>query len=253
MAEGFRLTRWLMGLTSKITRDDRRSDYAAPGNGDCLGCSPRFAFFTYLARVNGWSVATNRRPLSVFAAVCLMGLWLAGCGGKPFDVKPQVSLPAIADAPLGEMQGIRIQAAAVRDEDYLISTYDANLILAGILPLNVAITNGTSQPLDLHQARFEVRTMDGHSYKSAEVQRAFKRLIKYYQISTYSKPAYKKSQEDFSTYALDTTKPLAMGESRQGMLFFIVPDGVAQASGLKLIGRRLEAANSKSVIELQLK
>lgn len=242
-----------MGLASKMTRDDIQSDHdAAPGNRDRLCDSPRLAFLTLLARINRWPLSTIRHPLSAFVAICLMVLWLAGCGGKPFDVKPRVSLPAIAEAPFGETQGIRIQAVAVRDEDFLISTFDANLILAGILPLNVAITNGTSQPLDLHQARFEVRTVDGHSYKSAEVQRAFKRLIKYYQISTYSKPAYKESQEDFSTYALDTTKPLAMGESRQGMLFFIVPDGVAQASGLKLIGRRLDAANSKSAVEIQL-
>ena len=74
----------------------------------------------------------------------------------------------------------------------------------------------------------------------------------YYEISTYSKPAYKKSLEDFAAYALDAARPLAMGESRQGMLFFIVPDGVVQASGLKLIGARLDALESRSTVELQL-
>jgi hypothetical protein len=192
-------------------------------------------------------------PSIAFATICLVLILLAGCGGKPFNVKTEVALPAIADAPRGESQGIRMQAAAVRDEDFLVSTFDANLILAGVLPLDVSITNGTSQPLDLRRARFVVRAPDGHSYKAVEAQRAFKRLVKYYQISTYSKPAYKESREDFAAYALDTAKPLAMGESRRGMLFFIVPDGVAQAAGLKLIGTRLDAANSKSAIELQLK
>jgi len=190
--------------------------------------------------------------MSLLATVCLIAILLAGCGGKPFNVKPQVALPAIADAPRGDWQGIRIQAATVRDEDFLITTFDANLILAGILPVNVVITNQTAQPLDLHEARFEVRTSDGHSFKAAETRRAFKRLIKYYEISTYSKPAYKQSQADFASYVLDTTKPFAIGESRQGMLFFIVPDIVAQASGLKLIGARLDAARSKSAVELQL-
>jgi hypothetical protein len=192
------------------------------------------------------------RQRGAFAAICLMFILLAGCGGKPFDVKTQVALPPLTDAPVGESQGIRLQAAAVRDEDFLLETFDANLILAGILPVNVTITNRTAQPLDLHKARFEVRAIDGHSYKAAEVKPAFKRLIKYYEISTYSKPAYKKSQEDFAAYALDTTSPLAMGESRQGMLFFIVPGGVAQASGLKLIGARLDANESRSAVELQL-
>jgi hypothetical protein len=193
----------------------------------------------------------NPQPVA-FAAVCLIAVLLTGCNDRPFDVKTSVHLPATADAPVGESQGIRMQAAAVRDEDFLVETFDANLILAGILPVNVTVTNRTGQPLDLRKARFEVRALDGHSYKASEAKRAFKRLIKYYEISTYSPPAYKQSQEDFAAYALDVTRPLAIGESRQGMLFFIVPDGVAQASGLKLIGARLDANEPGSAIELQL-
>jgi hypothetical protein len=205
--------------------------------------------FVYL---RGLSPVVNQHSSIAFLTFCLPLVMLTGCGGKPFNVKTQVALPAITDAPVGELQGIRMQAAAVRDEDFLIATFDANLILAGILPVNVTITNRTAQPIDLRKARFEVRAIDGHSYKAAEAKRAFKRLIKYYEISTYSKPAYKESQEDFAAYALDTIRPLAMGESRQGMLFFIVPDGMAQASGFKLIGARLDANESRSAVELQL-
>ena len=97
-----------------------------------------------------------------------------------------------------------------------------------------------------------MRAADGKAYKAGEVKRVFKRLISFYQISTYSKPAYKKTQEDFASYALDTTKPLAMGESRHGMVFFIVPDLVVQAMGLKLVGVRLDATQPKNTIELPL-
>ena len=185
-------------------------------------------------------------------AGCLTLLVLAGCGGKPFNVKTEVVLPAIAGAPAVESPAVRVQAAAVRDEDYLLSTFDANLILAGLLPVNVTITNRAAQPLDLRKARFQVRAPDGHTYKAADANRAFKRLIQYYEISTYSKDAYKQSREDFAAYALDVTGPLAMGESRQGMLFFILPDRAIRVTGLKLIGVRLDASESKSAVELQL-
>ncbi len=204
------------------------------------------------ARRRGRFAAMGRSPARVFAAACLAAALLAGCGGKPFNVKTQVALPAVAGAPVVESPAVRLQAAVVRDEDLLLETFDANLILAGVLPVNLTLTNRAAAPLDLRKARFEVRAPDGHSYKAAEAKGAFKRLIKYYEISTYSKPEYKKSQEDFATYALDTARPLAMGESRQGMLFFIVPDRVIQASGLKLIGVRLDAAQPKSAVELQL-
>lgn len=205
--------------------------------------------------------ATNRPPVqggrcasrpAVYAVIGLILILSAGCGSKPFDVKTEVTFPAIANAPVAETASLSLQAAAVRNEDLLLETFDANLILAGILPVSIKLTNRTAQPVDLRKSRFELRTMEGHSYKSAEANRAFKRLIKYYEISTYSKPAYKKSQEDFASYALDITSPLAMGESRQGMLFFILPDRLVQAAGLKLIGVRLDAVQSKNAVELTL-
>lgn len=212
----------------------------------------RFCLSSFAAYGRGRLLAVNWSPVIVFAAVCLIAMLLAGCSGKPFNVKTQVALPALATAPAAESPGLRLQAAIVRDEDLLLETFDANLILAGVLPVNLMITNRTAQPLDLRKARFAVRTADGHAYKAADAKRAFKRLIKYYEISTYSKPDYAQSQEDFASYALDINRPLAMGESRQGMLFFIVPDHVIQASGLKLMGVRLDAAQSKSAVELQL-
>jgi hypothetical protein len=192
------------------------------------------------------------RPARIIVVGCCALLLLAGCGGKPFNVKTEVALPAIANAPAAESPAVRVQAAAVRDEDYLVSTFDANLILAGVLPINMTITNRAAQPLDLRKARFELRAPDGHAYKAADANRAFKRLIQYYGISTYSKGAYKQSREDFAAYALDATRPLAMGESRQGMLFFILPDRAIQAAGLKLIGVRLDAGAPKEAVELQL-
>lgn len=179
-------------------------------------------------------------------------LLLAGCGSKPFDVKTAVKLPAITGAPVADSQSVRVQAAAVRDEDFLLSTFDANLILAGVLPVNVTVTNHGAEPLDLRKARFEVRTADGHSYKATDANRAYKRLVAYYGISTYSKGAYKESRDDFATYALDLSNPLAMGESRQGMVFFILPDRAIQATGLKLIGVRLGASGPTGTVELQL-
>jgi len=184
------------------------------------------------------------RPFIIFIL-----LLFAGCGSKPFNVKTEVKLPALAGVRVLETAAIRMQAAAVRDEDYLLSTFDANLILAGVLPVNVMMTNRGAQPLDLHKARFELRTADGHTYKAAEANRAYKRLVDYYGISSYSKGAYKESRGDFAAYALDLSKPFAMGESRQGMVFFILPDRAIQATGLKLIGVLLDASDT---VELEL-
>lgn len=178
-------------------------------------------------------------------------LSIAGCGGRPFNVKARVDPPPTGGtAARAESGGVSIQAEALRDEDYLNDTFDANLILAGILPVRLKATNQSREPVDLSKARFEVKTPGGRAYKSAEAKKAFKRLISYYGISTYSKAGYKESQETFGDYALDLSKPLGGGESREGLVFFIIPNAEAQSSGLRMIASRLDRKGAAVELEL---
>jgi hypothetical protein len=196
------------------------------------------------------------------ALVLLFASMITGCGGKPFNVRERPfkvkegadPAPAVFDAQ-AQYGLVTIQAEAVRDEDYLYDTFDANLILAGVLPIRVMIANAGQEPLDLKSARFEARAQAGRSFKPADAKRAFKRLISYYGISTYSKSGYKESQEDFLSHALDTNTPLAPGQSRQGLLFFLVPGEVAQSTGITLIANGLgpKQSGKDSSVELKLK
>jgi hypothetical protein len=190
------------------------------------------------------------------AAGLLAGLMAlsAACGGKPFNVKTEVDLPSTPDAARAEVNHMQLQAAAIRDEDYLVTIFDANLPLAGVLPVTVTLTNQSHEAIDLRKAQFEIRGPDGRTLKAADAGRVFKRLIAYYEISTYSKSGYKKSREDFAAYGLDLSKPLDAGQSRQGMVFFIAPERAAQPVSLTLIARRLDAKQPKlPAIELQLR
>jgi hypothetical protein len=195
----------------------------------------------------------------VFLIALIIAAHTTGCGGKPFNVKEKpfkvregANMPPPAFDAKAEIGAVTVQAEAVTDEDFLFDTFDANLILAGVLPIGMMITNSGQEPLDLSKARFEVRTQEGQSFKSADAKRAFKRLLSYYEISTYSKPGYKQSQEDFFSYSLDSAKPLAPGESREGLVFFLVPVEVAQGTGITLVVSRLESKNGPSV-ELKLR
>ena len=201
--------------------------------------------------------AAPRTVLTVF--VLLAAGVVAGCGGKPFEIRERpFKIKEGHEAPLtniarAKADQIEIEAEAIRDEDYLYETFNANLILAGVLPVRLELINHGSEPVDLSKARFEVKTTGGRAYKMADAKKAFKRLISYYEISTYSKPGYKKSQEDFASYSLDLSKPLDAGGSREGLAFFIVPDAVAQTSGLTVAASRLDRKQAKSsTVELTL-
>jgi hypothetical protein len=203
-------------------------------------------------RARTFENSRKARPLLAGYSLCFaVALAFAGCAGKPFEVKNRADLPpASASAATAQSNRISLQAEVIRDEDYLNDTFDANLILAGVLPVRLKVTNGGPEPVDLNKARFEVKAANGRAYKSAEAKKAFKRVVAYYEISTYSKPGYRESLEAFTAYALDLSKPLGPQESREGLVFFVVPDAVARASGLSMVADRLD--RNGAAVELNL-
>lgn len=174
-----------------------------------------------------------------------------GCG-KPFNVKTLPDLPPANYAARAASDHVSVQAQALTDEDFLYQIFDANLILAGILPVRVMLTNSGGEIVDLKNTQFEVHAAAGSSFKAMNERQAFKRLISYYEISTYNKAGFKESREAFSAFGLDTTTPLVAGQSRQGMVFFRVPAESARG-GLTLVISRLDSASSsRGKLELKL-
>ena len=189
------------------------------------------------------------------SAACLLWLSLvvvlAGCAGRPLDVKVRADLPSASPAATrAEAGGLSIEAEALRDEDYLNDTFDSNLMLAGVLPVRIKILNNGQEAADLSKSRFEIKALDGREYKQADTKKAFKRLISYYEISTYSKPGYKESQQRFDDYTIDLAKPVDAGQSREGLVFFIIPEPAIQSSGLRLIASRLGGKSAAAELRL---
>jgi len=175
---------------------------------------------------------------------------LIGCG-KPFNVK-QPNLPPASYSGKASVANVDVRAQAITDEDFLYDSFDANLIAAGVLPVRVMLTNSANQDVDLQKARFEIRPPQGRAAAAVDARQAFKRLISYYEIKAYSKSGYKKSLEAFSSYALDLKSPLAAGQSRQGLVFFLTTSESARAVGLTMLITRLSSRESRDAIELKL-
>ena len=177
---------------------------------------------------------------------------LCACGGKPFNVRPRPSLPESAYQARGEAEGLTIQAEALTDEDLLYETFDANLILAGILPVRIKMINSRADEFSVKKARFEIRSPGGAAYRAVDPRKAYKQLVSYYGITVYRKDAYRQSQQDFASYALDTAKTLSSGETREGILFFVVPGELAVGGNFTLLASALGPNRSKAVVELKL-
>lgn len=190
------------------------------------------------------------RSGAVVSALCVVFAVMCGCG-KPFNVKTSTSLPPANYAAGSTSDSVGIQAQAIRDEDFLYETFDANLIAAGILPVRVMVSNSSGQVIDLEKTRFEIRQPNGRGLKAVDARRAFKKLVSYYEITLYNKAGYKESLGTFSEYAFAVKTPLEPGQSRQGLLFFLAPGNAAREAGLTLVVSRL-GSESRTPVELKL-
>lgn len=175
---------------------------------------------------------------------------MSACG-KPFNVKPRTELPRAEYTATTTIDQIAVHAKPITDENLLYETFDANLILAGVLPVRVMLTNSAQETLNLAKARFAIRAGNaGRAFKSVAARQAFKRVISYYEISTYNKAGFKESLDDFSAYALDTDRPLNGRESREGLLFFLVGGDVIRDAGLVLEISKLSAKQETVQVKL---
>ena len=189
--------------------------------------------------------------LAVASTALVLAAVFGGCG-RPFNVKTQPGLPPARYAAEATVDAVRVQAQAITDEDFLYDTFDANLIAAGVFPVRVMLTNSGDENIDLRRARFEVRA-GGRSFKSANAKKGFKQLISYYGISAYSKAGYRESLEAFSAYALDVATPLAGRQTRQGLVFVLMPQDAARAPGLTLVISKLSEKQSNDHDSVTLK
>lgn len=196
--------------------------------------------------------SSSKRLLRLKAGGALLLLAAAQLGcGRPFNVNTQPSEQPARYASKATVGGLAVEAQAVTDEDFLYDTFDANLIMAGVLPVRVMLTNSGGEAVDLKRARFEIEA-SGKRFKAVDARKAFKRLISYYGISVYSKAGYAESLEAFSNFALDAKTPLVAGQSRHGLVFFRTPSETARQTGLTMTIGKLNSKGSDAGVSLKL-
>ena len=203
----------------------------------------------------GSKVTVRTRTLSFKLATKLATVSLlvaASACGKPFNIKPRGEVKTAEYAAAAEPATILIEGIALTDEDFLYDTFNANLLLAGVLPVRVRMTNNSDAEVRLRRERFELRA-GRRTLKSIEADRAFKRLLSFYGVSIYNRVGYKQSREALRSYELDFGKTVRPGSTCDGVIFFESRPQVETNSALVLVAKGLGGSDSKSLLELKLK
>jgi hypothetical protein len=163
-------------------------------------------------------------------------LFAAACGGSLYKVKPVVQAPIPEGAAGAAVGGVRLRAVPLLSDEEVQELFEANLLLAGVLPVRVEIGNQTQAPIDLKKSRFALRDAQERGWKTLAPKQAIARILDYYAVYAYNPSSRKKFEEDFRSHALATETPLAAGEQRSGLIFFQTPkkEPVASPRGLVL-------------------
>ena len=176
--------------------------------------------------------------------ICAPVLLLASaCGGSLYKVKPVVELPPMT----GELKsasggGVNVVVAPLLTDEDTQDLFEANLPLAGVLPVRLELDYESGVPVEIKKARFRLHDGAGKEWKLLKPKEAISRILKANGVYAYNPNSRKQFEVEFVEYALDVKTPLSPTDRRRsGFLFFQTPDKapVASPRGLTLVVERL--------------
>lgn len=175
----------------------------------------------------------NCRTLICAIIITILALFVA-CGGKLYDVAPLPGRPPVLTA--GDPDGLRIGARAI-DSDGAFEAFSANLPLAGVLAVEVDLSNNSAAPVRMNKLKFELSGGSGETFKRISSKKALSRVMDYYGVSFYRKDARARTREDYNAVELKTDGELNPREERRGYVFFQVPAEIPAPLVLSVKGR----------------
>ncbi|MEP6635480.1 MAG: hypothetical protein ABJB97_02050 [Acidobacteriota bacterium] len=181
--------------------------------------------------------------LLIFAAAVLL---TTSCGGALFKVKPVIELPPLSGAVKSASGGgVTVRVAPLLSDEDSQDLFEANLPLAGLLPLRIELDYESGVPIELKRARWRLHDGAGKEWKLISPKAAISLVLKANEIYAYNPSSRKQFEKEFGAYALDSKTPLSPSDGkRQGFLFFQTPDkgAVTGPHGLVLSVERLPQA-----------
>ncbi|MGH9856003.1 MAG: hypothetical protein ACREBD_39715 [Blastocatellia bacterium] len=170
---------------------------------------------------------------------------LAACGGRLYKVAP---LPASAPPGISTSNagGLNIGAVAL-DGERSYERFEANLPLAGVVAVDVRMTNRSDVTIRSASLRFDLRDAAGAMLKRLAPKKALGSVMKYYGNSFYAKAAYRRTLEDYESVALKQESEIEPGGELRGIVFFQTKRETQSVDGLIL-----SVAGLSAPVNLQL-
>ncbi len=195
--------------------------------------------------------APKYRSIASLAPLLCLLLFQASCSNSLFKVKPLSELPALPRAAASADVGtLTFRAAPLLTDEETQELFEANLQLAGLMPVRVEIIHNSGDVMDLRKLRFHLSDAANAEWKIISAKQAVSRILKANNVFAYNPNSRKTFEKEFRAYELDLKTPLAHADGkRQGVLIFqtakkdpvasprdlvLTIEGLAQPVSLKL-------------------
>lgn len=188
---------------------------------------------------------THYRLLS--GLCCFALLVIAACGKSEkrsiptltlFNVKPVEALPPMpASVKTVNVGSLSFRAASLLTDEESQELFEANVQLAGLLPVRIEIIHNGGESIDLKKIKLRLHGTNGEEWQTLSIKKAIARILAANDVYAYNPNARKTFEKEFGAYELNLKTSLTKTEGRRGgFVFFQSPskEVVASPRGLVL-------------------
>jgi hypothetical protein len=159
----------------------------------------------------------------IFAGACSVPLYKVA--PLPNQMPPQAGQTTMTNA-------LEVTASALTNDDLAFERFEANLPLAGIVAVDVQITNRASERTK--SLTFTLHDASGKKFSSMDAKTFLKRLMQFEGVRVYAKTGRQETLAQLQAITLPKKITLAAQESRKGVLFFHTKQPVTSSSSFIL-------------------
>ena len=166
--------------------------------------------------------ATKYRTVASLALFLFLLIFNTSCSNSLFKVKPPSEMPALPGSTASADVGtLTFRAAPLLTDEETQELFEANLQLAGLMPVRVEIVHNSGAAMDLKKLRFQLHDAANADWKMISAKQAIARILKANGVFAYNPNSRKTFEKEFRAYELDLKTPLAHSEGkRQGIIIF---------------------------------
>ena len=168
----------------------------------------------------------------------LVSIAATGCSSSLYKVKSPAALARMpATAATADVGSVTFRAAPLLTDEETQELFEANLQLAGLIPVRLEARHNGGEDLVLKKLKFKLHDASGNEWKLLSGKQAVSHILKANDVFLYNPNSRKTFEKEFRAYDFDLKAPLTHSErQRQGLIIFLSPqkEPVASPHGVTL-------------------